>query len=107
MFRIITAAALALVCGTGMLHAAQQQDGRKTQAAAGESKAAPININTATAAQLQELPGIGAATAQRIIEYREKNGGFKKIEELMNVRGISESRFVKIKDRLTVSAPKS
>jgi len=106
MFRIITIVALALVCGTGMLQAAQK-NGTKSAPAAGESKAAPVNLNTATAAQLQELPGIGAATAKRIIEYREKNGGFKKIEELMNVRGISESRFVKIKDRLTVSAPKS
>ncbi len=106
MFRIITIVALALVCGTGMLQAAQK-DGRKTESAAGESKAAPINLNTATAAQLQELPGIGAATARRILEYREKNGSFKKIEELMNVRGISESRFLKIKDRLTVAAPKA
>ena len=106
MFRIITIVALALVCGTGMLQAAQK-NGTKSAPAAGESKAAPVNLNTATAAQLQELPGIGAATAKRIIEYREKNGGFKKIEELMNVRGISESRFLKIKDRLTVAAPKA
>jgi len=86
MFRIITAAALALVCGTGMLHAAQQQDGRKTQAAAGESKAAPININNAPASQLQELPGNGAATAQRILDNRETYGGDTNSDSLMHAR---------------------
>ena len=47
-----------------------------------------LNLNTATLDQLEDLPGIGRATAERILEYRQKQGGFKKIEELMNVRGI-------------------
>ena len=44
---------------------------------------APLNLNAATEAQLEALPGIGAATAARIVEYRKKNGGFKKVEEIL------------------------
>ena len=66
-----------------------------------------VNLNTASAADFESLPGIGKSTAQRIVEYRQKSGGFKKIEELMNVKGIGEKSFLKIKSRLTVAAPKS
>ena len=65
------------------------------------------HVNTASAAQLEELPGIGAKMALRIVEYRQKNGGFKKIEDLMNVKGIGEKAFLKLKPHLTVSPPKS
>src|SRR5215217_900060 len=67
---------------------------------------AAVNLNTASATQLEELPGIGAKMALRIVEYRQKNGGFKKIEDLMNVKGIGEKAFLKLKPHLTVSAPK-
>ena len=66
-----------------------------------------VNLNTATQADLESLPGIGKSTAQRILEYRQKSGGFKKVEELMNVKGIGEKSFLKLKNRLTVTAPKS
>ena len=62
-----------------------------------------INLNTATIDQLMTLPGIGQKTAERILEYRTKSGGFKKIEDLMNVKGIGEKSFLKIKP--LVSAP--
>ncbi len=74
-------------------------------AMAQKSKAAlteKININTATAEQLQTLPGIGPALAKTIIEHRTKSGKFSRIEELINVKGIGEKKFQKIKDRLIV-----
>lgn len=62
-----------------------------------------INLNTATVDQLTTLPGVGQKTAALIIEYRTKTGGFKKIEELMNIKGIGEKTFLKLKP--LVSAP--
>ncbi|MDM7996974.1 MAG: helix-hairpin-helix domain-containing protein [Acidobacteriota bacterium] len=61
-----------------------------------------INLNTATAEQLQSVPGIGPSTAKSILDYRAKVGKFNKIEEIINVKGIGEKKFQKIKDRLTV-----
>jgi competence protein ComEA len=66
----------------------------------------PLDLNTATTEQLEKLPGIGPATAKLVVEYREKNGPFKKIEELMNVKGIGEKTFLNLKDRITVVPPK-
>ena len=63
----------------------------------------PINLNSATAVQLADLPGIGIKTAELIVQYRVKNGPFKKIEEVMNVRGVGEKSFLRIKERLTVA----
>jgi competence protein ComEA len=63
---------------------------------------APINLNTANQAQLESLPGVGPKAAQRILEYRKQNGNFKKIEDLMNVKGFGEKTFLKLKPMLTV-----
>ena len=70
---------------------------------AGARPAAVVNLNTATASELEVLPGIGPKTAARIVEYRQKKGPFKKIEELMNVQGIGEKSFLKLKPQLTVA----
>jgi competence protein ComEA len=74
---------------------AQEKPAKPTKAAPAAS--APINLNTATAAQLEALPGVGASTAKLILEHRQKNGGFKKVEELMTIKGIGEKSFLKLK----------
>jgi competence protein ComEA len=63
---------------------------------------AKININTATQAELESLPRIGPKVAQRIIEYRTQNGNFKKIDDLMKVKGIGEKIFAQLKELITV-----
>ena len=62
-----------------------------------------VNLNTATKEELMILKGIGEAKAEDIIRYREKNGGFQKIEDIMKISGIKEAGFQKIKDSITVT----
>lgn len=101
---------LAVCLLAGATAAAQQPPAKKaettTAAAAKSASGAIVNINTATAADFEALPGIGAKTAARIVEYRQKNGPFKKVEELMNVRGLGEKNFLKLKPQLTIGATK-
>jgi len=61
-----------------------------------------ININTATADQLDVLPGVGEVLAQRIIDYRKSKGNFSSVEQLRNVEGIGPKKFEQIKDKVTV-----
>ena len=103
MMRMVMA--VLLILGLGATVQAGQENARRTPAAA-TSAAAPVNLNTASVAQLETLPGIGKSTAERILEYREKSGGFKKIEDLMNVRGIGEKSFLKLKPLVTVTTTK-
>ena len=94
--------ALALCAGPVWVDAAQDASASASQSAPGEL----IDLNQASAVQLESLPGIGEVTAARIVEYRRENGGFKKIEELMNVRGIGERSFLRLRPLVTVGTPK-
>ncbi len=110
MLRTLSAAALVvftLVVTTSSLVAHPAQDATVRQA----PKPAPaepvvVNLNSASATELEKLPGVGPSTAARIVEYRQKNGAFKKVEDLMNVRGIGEKTFLSLKPLITVAPPK-
>ena len=69
--------------------------------------AAPVNVNTATTTDLETVPGIGLALAQRIVEFREKNGPFDQVDDLIKVRGIGEKSILRLKPYLTVGAAKA
>jgi competence protein ComEA len=87
----------------GIGHAQDRGMGSGTSKPGKATASAPVNLNTATAADLRTLPNVGPATAARIIEYRQKNGGFKKIEDLMNVKGIGEKSFLKLKPMIVAT----
>jgi len=95
--------AICSLVAIGVLLAAQghAQSARQSDAA---KPLTVVNLNTAGVAELAVLPGIGEKTAARIVDYRQKNGPFKKIEDLMNVQGIGEKSFLKLKPQLTVAA---
>ena len=81
--RMMMAALLVLGLGTTTL--AAQESGRVPAPKPSAASVIPVNLNTATTAQLESLPGIGPATAERIVEYRQEHGGFKKIEEILEI----------------------
>ncbi|HIE93351.1 MAG TPA: helix-hairpin-helix domain-containing protein [Acidobacteria bacterium] len=105
MQRMMWVMALVAVLGVG-----SATTGSAQQAAAPAGQTAtqdPVDLNRATSVQLETLPGVGPRTAERIIEYRRDNGGFEKIEDLMNVRGIGERSFLKLRPLVTVDAATS
>lgn len=67
--------------------------------------AKPIDLNLASAKELQELPGVGPVTAQRIIDMRQKSGRFHRVEDLLAIRGISQKKLDAMRPYVTVSAP--
>jgi competence ComEA-like helix-hairpin-helix protein len=68
--------------------------------------AKPIDINTASIEQLEQLPGVGPVIAQAIFDFRNKSGPFHRVEELLAIRGISETRLKAIEPYVTVAQPK-
>ncbi|KPA18187.1 secreted protein containing Competence protein ComEA, helix-hairpin-helix region domain protein [Candidatus Magnetomorum sp. HK-1] len=65
-----------------------------------------ININTASVTQLMKIPGIGKKIADRIVQYREKNGPFKTKDDLLKVKGVGSKKFEKIKDLIILATTK-
>lgn len=74
------------------------ESGAAAPSSPAQGDGAPISINSASAEELDGLPGVGPATAQAIVEFREKEGGFSSLEDLMLVDGIGEKKFEKLKD---------
>ena len=68
----------------------------------GGTASGKVNINTADSEQLQTLNGVGPATAQKIIDYRQSNGSFTSVEDIKNVSGIGDKTFEKLKDSITI-----
>lgn len=75
---------------------------RTTDLDLGLTSGGTVNINTAGLAELEELPGIGPSTAQKILDYRDENGPFEKIEDIQNVSGIGPAKYGEIEDLITV-----
>jgi competence ComEA-like helix-hairpin-helix protein len=67
--------------------------------------AQPIDLNAATVQQLQQVPGVGPATAKAIVQVREKSGRYQRVEDLLAIHGISQGRFEKMKPYLYVNPP--
>jgi competence protein ComEA len=67
--------------------------------------AAPIDLNTATSGQLQQLPGVGPAMANAIVQFRKKSGPFERLEDLLAIRGITSRKLERLRPYLTLSKP--
>ena len=101
---VLTLSVTVLISSPALAATPQSQEPATPAAAAAKPPA--INLNTATLDQLETLPGIGRKTAERILEHRTKVGSFKRIEELMNVKGIGEKSFLKLKPLIVATPPK-
>ena len=104
--RILMAAILGIAVSAAAASAQNKATTPKAAATVTATATAPVNLNTATVEQLATIPGVGPKMAERIIDYRQKNGGFKKVEDLMNVSGVGEKSFLKMKPLITVTAAK-
>ena len=79
-----------------------QANNSSNNATQSDSQGSKININTADLKQLDDIPGVGEATANKILSYRDENGEFKSIEEIKNVNGIGDKKFENMKDLICV-----
>lgn len=94
---------LLVLCAAGLAPAkAAQNDSKATSASAAPAR--QVDLNKASAEELATIPGIGVALAQRIVEFREKEGAFRRVEDLMKVKGIGEKSFQKMQPHIKVDA---
>jgi competence ComEA-like helix-hairpin-helix protein len=94
--RLISRQGMAVVLSVAILSHAVSTAAKKTP------PAHPIDINTATAKQLEQLPGVGPTTAKAIIEFRTKAGRFQRVTDLLVIRGISETKLKKMRPYITI-----
>jgi competence protein ComEA len=94
---------LSVVIAAGIFCAAAAVAAR----AAKQPPAKPLNLNTATADQLAQLPGIGPKTAQSIVDFRKASGPFRRVEDLLAIRGISRRKLEALRPYVTVGPPSS
>ena len=85
-----------------IIYAKGQDDESKNSSTGAIDSSGKININSADIEQLQQIPGVGPVTADKIIQYRQDNGRFSSIDDIKNVSGIGEKTFEKLKDYITV-----
>ena len=102
MRRVLWSVMVVLALCAGQSGAAQVQEAVPSEAPRVQPEL--IDLNAATGMELETLPGIGPRTAERILEYRREHGGFERIEDLMDVRGIGERTFLRLKPLVTVAA---
>jgi competence protein ComEA len=104
---------LLLLClALSSAEAARAKRASTAKGGAGSSKASStftasgvVNLNTASPEQIALLPRVGLKAAQRIVDYRKTNGGFKRIEDVMEVKGVGERLFVTLRPHLSISGP--
>lgn len=96
--RFWPAVCIAVVLTSGLLARAQSKK---------HPPAEPLELNTATAEELQQLPGVGPGMAKAIVDFRQKSGPFRRVEELLAIRGITRQRLEKIRPYVTIVPPDS
>src|SRR5467141_1422616 len=92
---------LSIVLFLGLIFSASADAGKK------KPRAKPVTLNTATSEELQQVPGIGPATAEKILQMRKSYGPFKSVDDLLSIKGIGKKRLEKMRKYLTVGKPEA